>query len=795
MTRHRHPHRRAPSRSAHQTLLGSAAILTIAATAPADHTQPFSVSGPASALVQYDATLGGTLREINVTCEFDNQGNFVFASDLILGIVAPNGNAIEFGGGGLSLTGTDGITFTDAGEFPGTWRSENSNEYTLNSVALNAFGLSGEGTWHFYFMNAWAPSPGAGWSGTVTYEGPSVTSATFTGPGTQWGSPSNWQDGVIARPGLDAIFGNPNGGGRDVLLGTDRRVDGVRLTEFSAFRFDQGTLRLDEGWIDMPSGGLLWFDDTLEPLAPALWTTSQTSSRILIDGELLGAQPIRKTGPGTLEFETPTSYTGALTIDAGTLDLDHADALANATLVWDGGTLAMDRDAEIATIHTNAPISTGNHELTIGANDAASTIDSTFSGQLRKTGSGDLTVTGNTAGSARIEVDAGTLVVASTAGLAQTTVNLNGGDLQFDVDPQIGAVNTALDLDLGSTGLVIGTNGQSSVITGLFKGTGPLTKIGSGTLDLSTEVPAGNQYRGAISVLEGTIRLGRRRVGINDYHVGGTLEFVSPSFPSTNQISGGGRIIADDLSINGGDTLFTGTMDIANELLANIGTTRLGGIVNTTVLSLDASIQLENAVINTTTSNSTGAGAIIGHGRINGTSDHWDGYWDPGTDAAPIGTLEFQRAQTVGGEIYIDLFGTTAGVSHDQLLVDETMHIRPQTTELHITYGDSGFVAQPGDTFEIMVSGDTRTGTFSQVVFPDSQKWVVDYHDLGVRLTVSCPCDTDANGTTDVQDLLAFLTDWFGADADYNNDGLTDVVDLLAYVSCWFPANDNAGCE
>ena len=50
------------------------------------------------------------------------------------------------------------------------------------------------------------------------------------------------------------------------------------------------------------------------------------------------------------------------------------------------------------------------------------------------------------------------------------------------------------------------------------------------------------------------------------------------------------------------------------------------------------------------------------------------------------------------------------------------------------------------------------------------------------------PLAVDATGdlVIDVFDLLAFLDDWFAAEADRNLDGVTDVFDLLDYLDFWF---------
>lgn len=104
-------------------LAGILSTLALAATADANVNVPVSLSGPAQATAEITTVGEGAVNNFSINVTFNNQGNFVYASDLIIGIVAPNGAAVEFGGQDLSLDGYDGITFADAGTFPATWRN------------------------------------------------------------------------------------------------------------------------------------------------------------------------------------------------------------------------------------------------------------------------------------------------------------------------------------------------------------------------------------------------------------------------------------------------------------------------------------------------------------------------------------------------------------------------------------------------------------------------------------------------------------------------------------------------
>jgi hypothetical protein len=58
---------------------------------------------------------------------------------------------------------------------------------------------------------------------------------------------------------------------------------------------------------------------------------------------------------------------------------------------------------------------------------------------------------------------------------------------------------------------------------------------------------------------------------------------------------------------------------------------------------------------------------------------------------------------------------------------------------------------------------------------------------------IACACDTNANGSLDVQDIFDYLNLWFAGSpsADFNGGGLT-VQDIFDFLACWF--SRPAGC-
>ncbi|MBX3407254.1 MAG: hypothetical protein KF869_10860 [Phycisphaeraceae bacterium] len=94
------------------------------------------------------------------------------------------------------------------------------------------------------------------------------------------------------------------------------------------------------------------------------------------------------------------------------------------------------------------------------------------------------------------------------------------------------------------------------------------------------------------------------------------------------------------------------------------------------------------------------------------------------------------------------------------------------------------FAVAPGQQFYI------RVGAYDF----DPSVWTDYEHGdgvLNVSCTAECRCDWNANGSTDVPDIFAFLVDWFAGShtADFNLDDSVGVSDIFAFLACWF-----AGC-
>ncbi|MDH2400368.1 autotransporter domain-containing protein [Bradyrhizobium sp. SSUT18] len=144
----------------------------------------------------------------------------------------------------------------------------------------------------------------------------------------------------------------------------------------------------------------------------------------------------------------------------------------------------------------------------------------------------------STAGNATIIINSGGLLSFygnSTTGNATIIINNAGGNIYFSgtgpagdgklsVQSLTGAGTSYLDF----IELTLGSNNQSSEVSGVITGTGSLVKAGSGTLTLS----GGNSYVGGTTVTGGTLQLGTLAntgsiIGTVDVRAGTTLNLIN----------------------------------------------------------------------------------------------------------------------------------------------------------------------------------------------------------------------------------------------------------------------------
>ncbi|HBM0091200.1 TPA: fibronectin-binding autotransporter adhesin ShdA [Salmonella enterica subsp. enterica serovar Tilburg] len=342
-----------------------------------------------------------------------------------------------------------------------------------------------------------------------------------------------------------------------------------------------------------------------------------------LDNNVTGEGQIVKSGSDELIVTGDNNYSGGTTISGGTLTADHADSLGTGTIANSG-------------------------VLQVGEGELENTLSG--SGSLVKTGTGELTLSGDNSYSGTTTITGGTLTADHADSLGTGTI-ANSGVLQVG------------EGELENT----------------LSGSGSLVKTGTGELTLSGD----NTYSGGTTITGGTLTADHAdSLGSGDIDNSGVLQVGEGELENT--LSGSGSLVktgTGELTLSGDNTYSGGTTITGGTLTADhadsLGT---GAIANSGVLQVGEG-ELENTLSGTGSLVKTGTGELTLSG---------DNSYSGGTTISG-GTLTADYADSLGsGDI------ANSGV----LQVGEG--------ELENTLSGSGSLVKTG-TGELTLSGDNNT--------------------------------------------------------------------------------------
>jgi len=526
-------------------------------------------------------------------------------------------------GAQLNLSGA--TTFTVAHDATLT------SDLTVSSVITGTYGVTKQG------------------SGILTFSGAN----TYTGANTI--SAGTLSVSSLANGGTASNLGQSTNTATNLVLnGGTLQYTGAAVTTDRLF-----SVGTSGGTIDSSGSGALNFSNT-----GSMGFNSQTGTRTLtltgtntnantiaaVIGDNTGATSLVKSGAGTWALSGVNSFTGATTINAGTLQVSGSGSLGSgsyAGAIANSGTLQYSSSAA----QTLSGIISGTGALT---KDTSSTSTLTLSGTN--------TYTGATA------ITSGTLQTTNNASLGSLTggaVNISGGGTL-----DIGGDSTASDVNFGQkqfniSGTGVGGNGaiinsssldqinafQNIALTGnatvggpgrfdvrnagagatLSLGTNTLTKTGTGAFMVVGAAITGN---GNIIVNGGELGLETyggdttaNGTGIITYNTGTTAEFwqlnagdvtTNMVFNGTNTIrldGGGSSILNSNMAING-----TTNVDQATSYVFTL-VGNLSGAGNISLNSTGDTGTLKLSGTNTYTGTTTVSAGLLQVGATNATSN------------------------------------------------------------------------------------------------------------------------------------------------------------------------------
>ena len=504
------------------------------------------------------------------------------------------------------LSGAGGLTKTSAGTLILSGTNTYSGATTINGGILKISADNNLGT-----------APGGATAAQLTFGGGTLATTTSFALSSNRGIAFNSTGTIDVASGTTLTYGGiaAGAGGLTKTSAGTLTISGAN-TYGGATTISLGTLKLGAN-NSVPSGSALTatgtfdlagFADTIGSLAGGGTVTnssgganstltaggdntSTTFSGVMQDGQ--NAVAFTKAGTGTMTLSGTNSYSGATTINGGTLKISADNNLGavpgGATagqLTFGGGTLATTTSFALSSNRGIAFNSTGTIDVASGTTLTYGGI-AAGAGGLTKTSAGTLTISGaNTYGGATtislgtLKLGANNSVPSGSALTATGTFDLAGF---ADTIGSLAGGGTVTNSSATASTLTAGGDNTSTTFSGVIQngsGTVAITKSGTGTMTLSGT----NTYSGVTTINAGTLQIAN----------GGNLGAV-PGSPTPGLLTFGGGTLATTtsfaLSSNRGIAFnSTGTIDVAPGTTVSYGgiATGAGGLTktNTGTLSL-----------------------------------------------------------------------------------------------------------------------------------------------------------------------------------------------------------------
>ncbi|ECQ6292657.1 fibronectin-binding autotransporter adhesin ShdA [Salmonella enterica subsp. enterica serovar Kaneshie] len=345
------------------------------------------------------------------------------------------------------------------------------------------------------------------------------------------------------------------------------------------------------------AGGTLTADH-----ADSLGTGTIANSGVLkvdegeLENTLSGTGSLVKTGTGELTLSGDNTYSGGTTIAGGTLTADHADSLGTGAIANSGVLQVGEGELENTLSGSGSLVKTSTGELTLSG-------DNTYSGGTTITG-GTLTAdhadslgTGAIDNSGVLQVGegelentlsgAGSLVKTGTGELTLSGDNsysggttISGGTLTADHADSLGSG------DIDNSGVLQVGEGE---LKNTLSGSGSLVKTGTGELTLSGD----NSYSGTTTISDGTlIAANVNALGSGNIDNSGTLMLdangafklanVTTHSGATTALAAGSTLDAGQFTQEDGSTLSIDLGAATDDAVITADSVTLGGSLNVT---------------------------------------------------------------------------------------------------------------------------------------------------------------------------------------------------------------------
>ena len=459
------------------------------------------------------------------------------------------------------------------------------------------------------------------------------------------------------------------------------------------------------------------------------------SNNYFFSGTISGSGTLRKLGTGTLTLTGSNTFTGGTTVSSGELQIGS------------GGTTG----SIVGNVTNFSELSFNRSDLYAYAGNISG------SGNLTKSGTGVLQLTGINTYTGTTTVQSGTLQVFDSDGIGPGDAIINGGELLFEEDAELGMPwNNLPNAVTVETGGSLTTSGAADISLG------PVADL---------ELNGGSVNTRRLQALAGSAIFGEG--AINAQFVGDTASEIA----ATGDLDLGDPIAPNGFYSNGYLDVATGETTLHD---ANTAVFDSAALVN---VGVGATLAALNGLTIDFGANVTGPGTIdtpdnpatpvVNNGAITGNSiaspitltgyvkgvGVCDNCNITGTDSPGFSPAAVNRGSVAyNGTLEIELGGTSPGGEHDQLNHVLGDGVADLGGELDVALL-GGFTPSSGDTFEIITATNVMD-TFVTESLPALGGGIsldVVYSPTAVSLVV------------------------VGIEGDYNNDGIVDAADYTVW--------------
>ncbi|EAW0978850.1 fibronectin-binding autotransporter adhesin ShdA [Salmonella enterica] len=315
-----------------------------------------------------------------------------------------------------------------------------------------------------------------------------------------------------------------------------------------------------------------------------------------LDNNVTGGGQIVKTGNDELIVTGDNTYSGGTTITGGTLTADYADSLGTGVIANSGVLQVDEGELENTLSGSGSLVKTGTGELTLSGDNSYSG-DTTITGGTLTADHADSLGTGVIANSGVLQVGEGELenTLSGSGALVKTgtgELTLSGDNTYSGGTTITGGTLTADHADSLGTG-VIANSGVLQVGEGelenTLSGSGLLVKTGTGELTLSGD----NTYSGGTTIDDGVlIATNVNALGGGDVDNTGTLKLdaegefnlanVTTQSGATTELAKGTTLNVDSLTQQADSTLNIDLSKANGESAITADSVTLGGTLNVT---------------------------------------------------------------------------------------------------------------------------------------------------------------------------------------------------------------------